>query len=110
VNALAFLEELADLVADRVVARLHEGRPGWVDQHGSPLGPKRHCAAVRRRVASGSGDAAIVGRRMLLSPEALAEELSRASRRAKPIRSEGSVTDDLARELRLVRKAGSAAE
>jgi hypothetical protein len=47
---------------------------------------------------------------MLLSPEALAEELSTSTRRAKPIRSEGSVTDDLARELRLVRpgKVGGA--
>jgi hypothetical protein len=108
VNALAFLEQLAELVADRVVARLSEGRPGWVDQHGSPLGPKRHCAAVRRRVATGLGGAAVVGRRMLLSPEALAEELSRASQRAKPIRSVASVADDLARELRLVGKAGSA--
>jgi hypothetical protein len=28
-NALPFLEELADLVADRVVARLSAGLPGW---------------------------------------------------------------------------------
>jgi hypothetical protein len=27
-NALAFVEELADLVAERVVTRLSEGRPG----------------------------------------------------------------------------------
>jgi hypothetical protein len=36
VNALAFLEELADLVADRVVQRLSEGRPGWVCSRAAP--------------------------------------------------------------------------
>jgi hypothetical protein len=59
VNALAFLEELADLVADRVVARLHEGRPGWVDEHGSPLGEFHSADANRpprsRKAAKRSG-------------------------------------------------------
>lgn len=113
-GALVFLEELADLVADRVVVRLTAGQPGWVDQHGSPLGPKRHRAAVRRRVGQGQCAASIVRRRFPPSPEALADELGKASRHAnpdKPTRAEGTVAAELASELRLVhgpRKTGTA--
>lgn len=48
-----------------------------IPQTGSELGARRHREAVKRRVASGEGGAAIVGRRFLLSPEALREELGR---------------------------------
>jgi len=54
---------------------------GWIDQEFSPLGSRRHIAAVRRRVArrkpGAELDAAIVGRRYLLSIDALAEEYFR---------------------------------
>ena len=43
----AFIEQLADLVADRVVERLREGSSGVVDQTTSPLGRRRHIAAIR---------------------------------------------------------------
>jgi hypothetical protein len=92
VNALPFLEELADLMADRVVARLSADLPGWVDQAGSPLGPRRHIEAVRRRVARGLGGASVVGRRYLLSPEAMAEELASVTRRASRSRSRATRT------------------
>jgi hypothetical protein len=45
-----------------------------IDQTVSDLGPKRHCAIVRRRIADGKSGALISGRRHMLSPEAYAEE------------------------------------
>lgn len=53
------------------------GLEGYVDQTESPLGPKRHCRAVRRLVSEKDDRAAIVGRRFLLSRAALKEELQR---------------------------------
>lgn len=49
---------------------------GWVDQKKSMLGPKKHCAAVRRRVLEGDERAIIVGRKHWLHPDAHREELS----------------------------------
>lgn len=77
---MAALDELvgalADLVAERVVAKLTAGQqPGMLDQVGSPLGRRRHIAACRARVGRGESGAAIVGRRHLLSREALEAEL-----------------------------------
>jgi hypothetical protein len=54
-----------------------------VSQHGSPLGARRHRAAVKRRKSLGQPGAQIYGRDYLLSREALAEE------RAKGPRGEG---------------------
>ena len=52
----------------------------WTDQSKSPLGRRRHVAAVRRRVEAGdTAGAAMVGRRALLSATALAEELANTS-------------------------------
>jgi len=74
-------EQLQELITSAVRAALSSAPPqpalDWVDQKTSPLGPKRHCAAVRRRVAAGSSDAAIVGRRYLLAPAAITDELAR---------------------------------
>ncbi len=95
-NVTAILDELADSIADKVLDRLRGGGHGWHDQSASPLGRRRHIAAVRRRVAAGAGGAAIVDRAHLLSREALAEELEALG--GKP-----NVDDDaeLKRELRL---------
>lgn len=64
------------------VVRSVEG--GWLDQEFSPLGSRRHIAAVRRRIARrkpGSElDAVVVGRRYLLTVDALAEEYFRPAR------------------------------
>lgn len=81
-----FLEELAARVAELVLDGLRAGAaPNMVDQHASLLGPRRHAAAVRRRVAAGVPGAAIVGRRLLLSREAIDEELpARARKLADP--------------------------
>jgi len=75
-------EPLLDLLADKIVARLAAGtRPDMLDQAGSPLGRRRHIAAVRARAARGDAGAAIVGRRHLLTREALEAELQAVAKR-----------------------------
>jgi len=74
-----------------------------VDQTTSPLGQRRHCAAVKRRIAAGDEVAAIVGRRHLLSQQALANELAALS--AKPRKAQAAPTvgpDALRAKLGLV--------
>jgi hypothetical protein len=100
------LDALADRIAARVEERLRSGPQGWIAQDVSQLGRRRHIAAVRRRVAAGVGGAALVGRRALLSPEALEAELKhvgcpKVRQEIKPQR--GSVAAELDRELRIVR-------
>jgi len=72
---------------------------GMVSQTGSPLGPRRHAEAVKRRIATGAPGAAKVGRRYLLTQDALAEELSGLSR---PLASSNDAGEDLRRELRAI--------
>jgi hypothetical protein len=99
-NLARVLRAAAD-ECDAIAAEASAERAEWIDQRHSPLGPRRHCKAVQRRVADGSRDAAIVGRRQLLSQSALTEELSR-----KPSKSpRESVGDQLRAELRLVGRA-----
>lgn len=75
---------LAPAIAAEVVAQLRAGEtPGMVDQSTSPLGRRRHIAAVRRMVAAGDPGAAQVGRRYLLTTDAVQVELSRMSRKPK---------------------------
>lgn len=72
---------------EEAAAKARAERRDHVDQRSSPLGSRRHCAAVKRRVAAGDEGAAIVGRKHLLSREALAAELAALSKRpalAKP--------------------------
>jgi hypothetical protein len=99
----AGLDALADLIAERVWQRFQQGTPDMVDQSKSPLGRRRHCNAVKRRVGAGEPGAARVGRRYLLTPDALAEELHRLGQ-GPPPKGE-SVADELRRELGLIRKA-----
>lgn len=104
----AALRILVDVVADAVERRLSDGCGQWVDQQSSPLGARRHCAAVRRRVADGSGGAAVIGRRHLLTPDALAMELAAPSKNAqrRATTKRDNAPDDfeasLRRKLRLV--------
>ncbi len=70
------IDAIADRVADRVFERIHQGHPGMVDQKASPLGSRRHSNAVKRRLANHQSGAAHVGRRYLLTPKALKEELA----------------------------------
>jgi hypothetical protein len=83
-DAGPFLRALARELAPLIALELRAGElPGMVDQVGSPLGRRRHIAAVRRRVGSCRPGAAIVGRRHLLSPEALTEELEALGRKPR---------------------------
>ncbi len=95
----AALEVLADAIADRIVQRLLTAQHSdWVDQGASPLGPRRHRAAVTRRIAAGQPGATKIGRRHLLSRDALQAELAAA---ANKVAVSSSVADELRRELGL---------
>jgi hypothetical protein len=96
------LDVLVDVLADRIARRLLTAQhDGWTDQSSSPLGPRRHRAAVTRRIQAGEPGAARVGRRHLLSTDALQAELALAGeRKTKP--AAPSVADDLRAQLRLV--------
>ena len=96
------LDAVADLVAERVWLRFQQGTPDMVDQSKSPLGRRRHCNAVKRRIGNGEPGAARVGRRYLLTPDALTDELHRLGQ-GPPPKGE-SVADELRRELGLIRK------
>lgn len=70
------LDALIDAFADRVVRKLMTAQTDdHIDQVRSPLGRRKHCSAVRARIARGAPGAAIVGRRHLLTRAALDEEL-----------------------------------
>ncbi len=87
---------------ERIAAEHRQQRTDWVDQHSSQLGAKRHNAAVRRLLGEGAPGAAKVGRRHLLSPEALDAELRRVSSGAPKKSKTISVADELRAELRMV--------
>lgn len=73
----AAIQLLASVIAAAVVRELRApGDDSWISQTDSPLGARRHNAAVRRRLASGEGGACIVGRSHKLSRRALDEELA----------------------------------
>lgn len=103
----AAIQTLAGAIAAAVVRELRApGEDQWVAQNDSPLGSRRHNAAVRRRLASGEGGAAALGRRFLLSKEALAEELGRRPTQKRksgaPSASKGDSFEDLKQRLRAV--------
>lgn len=101
------LDLLATELAERIAARVIEMQRGpagseWLDQHGSPLGARRHCAIARRRLTAGEPGASKLGRRWLLSSDALTAELAGATAPKQPApRSE--VRESLERKLRAVR-------
>lgn len=69
-----FLQRLAEALVPRIKAEV-ERSSVWVCQTDSPLGRNRHCAAVKRRLAEGLEGASLIGRKCLLTPEALREEM-----------------------------------
>lgn len=100
----ALVDELAERLAPRLVKLLQGEASDMVDQAKSPLGRRRHCAAVRRRRARGEAGAAVIGRRHLLSHDALSEELSRLSGQPKVATTRaGGVADELRAELSALR-------
>lgn len=81
---LELLEGLLRRIVREEVAAAGHPSDEWRDQSQSPiLGSRRHCRAVRRRLAANPQDpsAKRVGDRFLLTPEAIAEELDRAGHR-----------------------------
>lgn len=89
------LEEIQAQLA-RIEARLAKcASPSTelVDQRQSPLGRRRHCAAVRRLVAEGDGRVAIVGKKHLMTRAVLTEELSRVTLEAATVANDGGCTD-----------------
>jgi hypothetical protein len=93
----AFLEQLAQRVADLVVDRLQSQRlQGFYDQDTSPLGPRHHCSAIR----SGKLRGHKVGRKFIatiedvaaylrsLDPHAEALIETRVGKRTEPQRDE----------------------
>lgn len=78
------LDAIADAIAQRVVDKLRSGEFGLVDQTASPLGSRRHCALARRLVNAGDPRAAKVGRRWLISREAISEALGSTSNEMSP--------------------------
>jgi len=77
---LELLEGLLRRIVREEVASAAHPSDEWRDQSQSPiLGPRRHCRAVRRRLAANPQDpgAKRVGDRFLLTPEAIAQELDR---------------------------------
>ncbi len=82
-NLDAFLDYLVERIATRVVEKLGGADSQWVDQSSSQLGSRRHRAAVNRRIAEGLPGATKVGRKHLLTREALAEELATVSKKRR---------------------------
>jgi len=97
-----FAQALAPYLARALKDELRAGKdPAWLDQHASALGNRRHCSAARRRITEGAGGAEHIGRRWLLTPAAIDEELARSRlRRAAPDKDVRQLADELG--LRLV--------
>lgn len=83
------LGKFAELVAAHVVRELRSGPSDLVPQASSPLGKRRHCAAVRARVQRGDAGGCVVGRIYYLTPQALNEELAKG----KPPKRRASVVN-----------------
>jgi hypothetical protein len=77
---LEAFDSILDLLADRISRRMMAGRERMIHQRQSELGPRRHREAVKRRLANGEGGAGISadGRKYLLTPAAVLEELARS--------------------------------
>lgn len=90
----AYFDQRDRKIARLVAEELRGGDPSLVDQSRSVLGRRRHVAAVQRRLAADPQEpgASIVGKRHLLTQEALAEELGRITERGGLRKTR--VTDD----------------
>lgn len=97
-QALGRVLRVAAEECDAIARESAQDRREWVDQSESALGPRRHIAAARRRMRAGKEGAGQAGRRYLLSPQALAEELG-TTQEAQPT----DHGDALRAELRMLR-------
>lgn len=80
--------------AQAAAQRPAQSAPQWIPQTRSPLGNRRHIAAVRRRLAAGEPGATQVGRKYLLTRDAMDQELGRVVASRRP--SAAPVVDELA--------------
>ena len=106
-NLAATLEAQADALEAqaatlRALARTAGPPIDLVDQHASPLGNRRHCAAVQALVALGKPGASIVGRRHFLTPDALAVELAKGKPRKRAANDNKPQPDALDQKLALL--------
>jgi hypothetical protein len=85
-------------LADELEAAQPEQSDEWMDQHASPIGPRRHIAICRALLAQGDARALRAGRRWLLRSEAL-HEAPAPSGKARPTKPE-SAADRAARRLK----------
>ena len=102
---LARVLRAAAEAADAIEREQKAERRDWVDQTSSPLGRRRHVAAVKRRIDRALEGVAMVGRRALLSATALEEELallSKGPNKATATSEPEDVTSRLERRLGLV--------
>lgn len=91
-------QQIAEMVAARVVNHLRATElPGYVDQSASPLGRRRHIAAVR----NGSLPGIRVGRRYLARHEDVDAYVARRSTTKERGSGAADTVDGLARELGL---------
>lgn len=96
------LRAAADVLEEAATEAAAE-RADWTDQASSVLGSRRHITACRRRMATGKPGAAKVGKRYLLSAEALREELTALGRpTAEPVEETSDYGDRMRSALRVV--------
>lgn len=72
---------------DRIELRLAKCEAdgdGMVDQHHSPLGPRKHCEVVRRLIAEGDSRAQKRNKRYLMTADAVRQVRIEEMRTAKP--------------------------
>jgi hypothetical protein len=97
------VQEFARIVAREIVAIQRERQSEMIDQNSSPLGVRRHCSAVRRRLACSKPGAAILGRKHLLSSAALDEELKGlAPKSGLSSQTKSTIAEELADSLRSI--------
>jgi hypothetical protein len=103
--------ELAAEIARALAKELRGANDdGWVSQANSPLRPRRHCAAVRRRMGEGRTDCTRDGKLYLMTREALQEEMLRLGKKTPTVKAipvEGAEPTTSVR-CRLLRKLGRA--
>lgn len=104
------LERFASLLAKELAKELRSANDGWVSQVDSPLGPRKHCAAVRRRLERGEPGASHPdSKRYLLSREALLEEMRSGNVPKPPVKADPGgfeVVEQTSVRDRLLRKLG----
>jgi hypothetical protein len=87
---------------ERIESERRAERRDWTDQTNSPLGRRRHVKQVKARLAAGQPGAAHIGRRYVLSAQALDEELALLSQGPRKVEPHETGPDALRRRLGLV--------